>query len=149
MTDTTTGTRIIKMYCEVAKVEESLGLVFGWSMVCKIDGTPYVDLQDQHITERGMLKMILGFVKNHGSVAHDMHTDVIDGSFPFAFPLTTDIAESLGITTSKTGAIIGYQPETDGMLQKFSSGLYKGFSIAGGVKAMRRVRRDSLVLAAA
>src|ERR1700726_2802355 len=35
-------------YAEVLKVDESLGLVFGWAIVCPKDGADYWDLQEDH-----------------------------------------------------------------------------------------------------
>jgi hypothetical protein len=49
----------------------------------------------------------------------------------FAFPLTTEIAKSLGITTKQTGLLIAMRP-SESVLSKFKDGTYTGFSIGGG-----------------
>jgi hypothetical protein len=47
-----------------------------------------------------------------------------------SFPLTTDIAKALEITTRKTGWLVAMKPNA-GVLAKFASKEYKGFSIGG------------------
>ncbi len=114
---------------KVAKVDETLGLVFGWAIISKQDGEEYFDLQGDHIPEEAMLEAATDFMKNSREV-HDMHKDENIGSVLFAFPMTEDIAKSLGIETTTTGLLIGMKPN-DTVLEKFKSGEYTGFSIGG------------------
>ena len=114
----------------LCKADKSLGLVFGYAMVCKIDGKDHYDLQGHHIPEDTMLKSLAKFMVN-GSVAKEMHTGEKIGDYVFAFPMTTDIAESLGITVKQTGALIAMRPYDKGILEKFASGELTGFSIGG------------------
>lgn len=116
-------------HCEVAKVDNKLGLVFGFAIVCKQDGKKYFDLQDHHIPEDAMLKSATDFMLN-SRVSKDMHRGSEDGQVVFAFPLTTDIAKALDITTKKTGLLIAMKPSKK-VLAKFESGEYTGFSIGG------------------
>jgi len=121
---------IKKTYVKVEKVDSDLGLVLGFAIVCKEDGEDYFDLQGDHIPEDAMLKASTDFMKN-SRLARDMHTaEDESGQVVFAFPLTTDIAEALGIVTKKTGLIIAMQPDKE-MLAKFADGTYTGFSIGG------------------
>ncbi len=117
---------------KVAKVDTDLGLVFGWAIVCKIDGEDHFDLQDDHIPEKVMLTATTDFMAN-SRVAKTMHIDgsELPGSILFALPLTTDIAKALDLTTNKTGLIIAMQPGDDKVLAKFASGEFTGFSIGG------------------
>lgn len=115
--------------CDVAKVDESLGLVLGYAIVCKVDGKPYVDTQGDYIPEQAMLEAATDFMLNSRE-ARDSHGVLKSGTVPFALPLTSDIATSLGITARKTGLIIGMRPDPD-LLSKFTSGEYTGFSIGG------------------
>ena len=48
----------------------------------------------------------------------------------FAFPLTSDIAKAMGITTTRTGLMVAAKFAPD-VLAKFKSGEYTGFSIGG------------------
>jgi len=114
----------------ILKVDESLGLVFGFAIVCKEDGESYFDLQGDHIPEGVMLKGSLDFAKN-SRVAKEMHKGEQIGDITFMFPLTTEIAASLGIVTKHTGLLIAMQPDSTEVLRKFKDGEYTGFSIGG------------------
>jgi hypothetical protein len=121
---------IKKTYVKVEKVDDGLGLVLGFAIVCKEDGEDYYDLQGDHIPEQSMLEAATDFMKS-SRLARDMHTKGDEsGQVVFAFPLTTEIAEALGIVTKKTGLIIAMQPDEE-MLAKFKDGTYTGFSIGG------------------
>lgn len=113
----------------IVKVDEKLGLVFGFAIVSKIDGEDYFDLQGDNIPEDAMLKAALDFMVN-SRVAKEMHSGDAAGTVVFAFPLTTDIAKALEIETKQTGLLIAMRPDV-GMLAKFASGEFTGFSIGG------------------
>ena len=114
---------------EVVKVDDTLGLVMGYAIICKEDGEPYFDLQGDHVPEEAMLKAALDFMEN-SQVAKEMHTGEQAGSVVFAFPMTEDIAKAFNILTMKTGLMIAMKPDAD-MLQKFQLGELTGFSIGG------------------
>lgn len=115
---------------EIAKVDESLGLVFGYAMVSKIDGVDHYDLQGHHIPEDTMLRTLTKFMET-GAIAKEMHSGNPVGKFVFAFPLTTEIAKSLGIVAKQTGALVAMKPDNPDTLKKFASGEFTGFSIGG------------------
>ncbi len=114
----------------ILKVDESLGLVFGFAIVCKEDGEDYFDLQADHIPESIMLNGSFDFAKN-SRVAKEMHTGGQIGDITFMFPLTSDIAKSLNIVTKYTGLLIAMKPDSPEVLRKFRDGEYTGFSIGG------------------
>ena len=120
--------KIVKNY-DVLKVDTELGIVFGFTLVCKVDGQPYVDVQDEHVTESAMLRAAVDYA-DRSRVAGEMHKVEKRGEVLFNFPLTTDIAERLGIKTKQTGWLIGMRPDPE-MLDGFVSGRLKGFSIGG------------------
>lgn len=113
----------------LVKVDESLGLVFGFAIVCKKDGEDYFDLQEDHIPEDAMLKASLDFMLN-SRVAKEMHAGDAAGTVVFAFPLTSEIAKALEIETKQTGLLIAMRP-AEGMMAKFKTGELTGFSIGG------------------
>ncbi len=117
---------------KIAKVDESLGLVIGWAIICKQSSEDYFDLQGDHIPEASMLSAATDFMQN-SRVAKDMHVEgsELPGSIVFAFPLTTDIAKALNIETATTGLLIAMKPESAEIMAKFASGEYTGFSIGG------------------
>ena len=119
----------------VVKVDASLGLVFGYAIVSKVDGEDYYDHHNDHIPEESMLKAAMAFMKSD-RVGGDMHGRdadggvVRDGDIIFAFPMTQDIADSLGIVVKQTGLLVALQP-SKAVFDKFRSGQYTGFSIGG------------------
>jgi len=114
---------------KVIKVDESLGLVLGWGVVCKEGGQEYFDVQGDHIEEDALVEAAAEFME-HSRVAKEMHAGSERGNVVFAFPLTTEIAKSFGIQTQTTGLMIGMRPDPE-MLEKFRSGELRGFSIGG------------------
>ena len=124
---------------EILKVQEDLGLVLGWAIVCKVDGQPYFDLQNDHIPEESMLKAAADFMVNSRAAA-EMHNRADAGTVVFAFPLTEDVKKAFGIECSKSGLMIAIRPDAE-MLQKFKDGELTGFSI-GGVRGEDVVLED-------
>lgn len=114
---------------KVLKVDESLGLVMGYAIVCAEAGEPYFDLQGDHIPEDSMMKAALDFMEN-SQLASEMHTGENAGSVVFAFPLTTEVAKAFDLDTPRTGLMIAIRPN-DSMMAKFKSGELSGFSIGG------------------
>lgn len=115
----------------ILKVDAGLGLVFGWSIISKVKGVDYIDVQGHHIDEPAMLESGMEFMQN-SRVAKAMHSGEEAGEVVFAFPLTTEIAKAFGITSEQTGLMIGMKPNA-AMLQKFVSGEFLGFSIGGQI----------------
>jgi len=112
------------------KVDDNLGLVFGYAIVCQEDGKDYFDLQGDHIPEDAMLKASVDFMQGD-RVLGDMHRYKEGGKVVFAFPLTTEIAKALNIGIQKSGLLIAVKPALKETLEKFKSGEYTGFSIGG------------------
>lgn len=129
---------------QVVKVNSKLGLVFGYAIVSKINGEDYFDHHGDHIPEDAMLKAAVGFMKSD-RVAGDMHERtpegevVKSGQILFAFPMTQEVADSLGIVVKQTGLIVAMQPSPE-VLKKFESGEYTGFSIGG-----RRIHDEEVI----
>lgn len=120
---------------DVAKVDPKMGLVFGWGIICKVDGEPYFDTQRDHVPEESMLRATADFMEK-SRMSGDLHArdaggdPIPDGAVVFSFPLTTDIAKALEIDTRKTGWLVAVKP-SPAVLAKYESGEYRGFSIGG------------------
>ena len=127
---TTDGAGEFDIRAEVTKVDNRLGLVMGFGIVCTEGGEPYFDLQGDHVPDESMLKAALDFMKN-AQVAKEMHTGERTGTIVFAWPLTADIAKAFGIETQKTGLMIAMHPDDPTQLDKFADGTFTGFSIGG------------------
>jgi len=117
-------------FVEVLKVDEELGLVFGWAIVCEIGGKPYFDTQGDHIPEATMIKAAADFMAS-SRILGDMHQTAEGGAVVFAFPMTAEVAKSFGFTGDQSGLMIGVKPANPETLAKFKSGEYSGFSIGG------------------
>ncbi len=115
---------------QIFKVDEELGLVFGWAIVSTVGGVDYFDVQGDHIPEGAMLKAAADFMLD-GRVAKEMHTGDQKGTVVFAWPLTSDIAKAMDIESKFTGLMIAMKPSSPEILEKFKSGEYSGFSIGG------------------
>lgn len=118
-----------RQFVKAESIDAKHGLVMGWAMICKQDGVDYIDVQENHIPEDSMLDAAVDFMEN-SRMAKEMHRGDARGSYLFAYPLTTDIAKAMGITSKNTGLMIGYKPPPD-VLAKFQDGTYTGFSIGG------------------
>lgn len=114
---------------EVAKVDEGLGLVFGWGIVCTEKGEDHYDLQGDHIPESVMVESTTDFME-HARVGKEMHRGAQIGSIVHSFPLTGEIAKAMGIQTDRTGWMVAMKPSS-AVLQKFLDKTYTGFSIGG------------------
>lgn len=114
---------------EFVKLNEELGLLLGFAIVCTEDGEPHFDLQGDHIPEDAMLKAATDFMQQ-SRAAKEMHRGDRIGDVVFAFPLTTEVAKSLSIETKRTGLLVGVRP-TEEVLEKARKGEYRGFSIGG------------------
>lgn len=121
---------------EVVKVDEELGIVFGYGIICKVDGEPYYDLggvatpdESHYIPEDVMLKMAADFMEKSRRT-DAMHDESDHGPVVFAFPMTSEIAKQFGIETNVTGLMVGTRPKKE-TLAKFKSGEFTGFSIGG------------------
>lgn len=115
---------------KVLKVDEGLGLVFGWAIVSTVDGEPHFDHQGDHIPEDALLDASLEFALQKSRPNNEMHVRSDAGEVPFIFPMTADVAKAFGIETSQTGLMIGAKPDPE-QLAKFASGELTGFSIGG------------------
>lgn len=118
---------------KVIKVDSELGLIFGFGIVCKVKEEDvhkeYYDTDNQHIPEDVMLKSTTEFMVGK-RINNNDHTDNDVGTVVHSFPLTEDIAKSLGIQSDIYGWLVAVKPDAE-TLQKFKSGEYKGFSIEG------------------
>jgi len=115
----------------VAKVDEKLGLVFGWAITSTEKGEPVFDLQGDHIPDDVMLKAVSDFMEQSRD-ARDMHTGDTIGTVVHSMPLTAEIAEAFGILTDTTGWMVAMRPSPE-VLKQFASGERTGFSIGGQV----------------
>ena len=121
--------KIFKADFSVTDVNDELGLVFGWGMITGLNGEDYYDTDNQHISSDMMLKSTTGFMQSL-RISNDSHTESDIGQVIHSFPLSKEIADSMGITSNINGWMVAVNP-TPEIIGKFKSGEYKGFSIEG------------------
>lgn len=133
------------------KMDDELGIVFGWATICQMDGRKYVDLQRDHIPQEAMLRATANYSKGSVRVVgyrHEKDTgrllkSVIGrGQLVFSFPLTEEIAKAVGVQSDIYGWLIGMKPD-DEMLDAFKKGDLYGFSIGGKVVRKRTLEVDA------
>jgi len=117
------------------KVNDGLGIVFGFAIICEDDGIDgldkrYFDLHGDHIPEDAMLKASSDYMLN-SRAGKVMHAGEAVGDIVFAWPLTREIAQQFDITTKRTGLMIGWKPRNPDTLKLFQDGKLRGFSIGG------------------
>lgn len=125
--------------CRVAKVDESLGLVMGWGLICTENGQPYYDAHNDHLPEAEMLKAATKFMRTKRA-AKIMHEGADVGQVVFAFPVLGDVFKAMDLPgPTRTGLIIAWAPDDRALLNKFLSQEWTGFSF-GGDAYLRPVR---------
>ena len=104
-------------------------MLYGFAVCDTVDGKAYTDLQGDHIPSSVLYEAAYEYAKysrvilyehGGGSVGHATHT----------MPLTADLAEELGIESSKTGLLIGAEVN-EAVSKLFDLGQVTGFSIGG------------------
>ncbi len=113
---------------DVLKVDEELGLVFGWGMVCSSDS------DGERIPTSEMLQAVTEFSLESERPSDDMHDGEQDGTVVHSFPLTDEIAKVFGIACQTQGWMVAVKPSAE-VLEKFKDGTYTGFSIGGTVES--------------
>lgn len=134
---------------KVTKVDSDLGIVFGWAIICKIEGEDYYDMQGDNIPEDSMLKASSDFMQisrvagnMHRTVGGDLYDETDDaflsgklvqniGTILFCFPLTSELKKAMEIDCPYSGLMIGMKIFDKKILEKFRNRSYTGFSIGG------------------
>ena len=115
---------------KVIKVDDADGIVYGYAVICKENGDDYFDLQGDHIPEAVMRASASEFMAGSRDIK-EMHSGITKGQILHSMPITTDLADALGLDIEKTGWLVGMRPDDDAILEKFKSGELTGFSIGG------------------
>ena len=125
---------------KIAEVQEDMRLVFGWGSICTKRDESGVFVQyrdtdgdefDEKVTTEGWLDYAKG-----DRVLDSMHDEKRVGVVPFIFPMTQDVAKSLGMLDAlqQTGILVGAYIEDDQILADFKSGKLKAFSMGGAAQ---------------
>ena len=133
----------VDVTCRVAKLDEKMGLVFGWALASTLDGgkTPHVDLQnDAVVGDDELIKVAAEFVEA-GAKSDVLHDETHDGRVVFCMPLTKDVNAALGIKSDVHGLAIAMRP-SPATFKRFLSRELNAFSI-GGLGQRELVKRST------
>lgn len=104
-------------------------MLLGFAAIDTLDGKPYVDLDGDQIPSDVLFDAINDYAKYSRVILYE-HSGRQVGTARHTFPLTADVAESLGITSDRTGFQIGAVVDK-AMEVLYDEGKINGFSIGG------------------
>lgn len=121
------------------KISEEQQMCYGWASVISVDGEPVIDIQGDIIDAAELEKASTEFMIDvrHAMEMHQrdenrkIQPEMIRGMVVHSFPLTADIAKSLGIETDREGWIVGVKVTDPVVWAKVKDGTYKAFSFGG------------------
>lgn len=114
----------------IVKVAEDQRMVYGWASVISEGGIPHVDTQGDVIHADDLVKATTDFMAD-ARLAKSMHAGEGIGEVLHSFPLTAELAKSLGVESANEGWIVGVKVHDDGVWALVKSGDLKAFSIGG------------------
>jgi hypothetical protein len=121
-----------RLTANVAKLDATLGVVFGYAVASTVDGgqSPHIDLQgDAVLGGDELIKVALGFAEA-GAESDVMHDCIKDGWVPFVMPLNAETKKAFKLEGDVEGIAIGMKPSAE-TFKRFQSGELGAFSIYG------------------
>lgn len=123
------------MEIPVIKINEEQRMAYGWASVISEKGQVLVDTQGDIIEPNELVKFTSEFMSDvrqakamHGKWGYD---DKQIGEVLHSFPITKELADSLGIQSEREGWIVGVKVHDDEIWEKVKSGKLRAFSIGG------------------
>lgn len=110
--------------------DEEQRVVYGWATIVTKASVPVEDLQGDVISADELVLATTDFMKS-ARVAKMMHQGDQIGEVIHSFPLTYDIAKSLGIQTNDEGWLVGIYVKDDKVWKAVKDGSLAAFSIGG------------------
>jgi hypothetical protein len=109
-----------------------LNVAYGFAIISSENGEPYYDLHGDYIPDEVIVKVSKSFTNLPVFLQHNPTLeDGPVGRIVSSFPLTADIARSLGLNVEKTGLLVGVRIENESVLRSVKDGTLTGFSIGG------------------
>lgn len=128
------GTSVSEMTSKVLKFDDEERLVYGWASVITEGGEPVVDRQGDVIKAPALTKAVTKFMEEV-RVGKAMHEGEQIGQVIHSWPVTDEIAKSVGIESDREGWLVAFKVYDDEVWNKVKSGELSAFSIGGkGVK---------------
>jgi len=128
---------------QILKVNEEQRIVYGWASVISENGVPVIDgagdIIEPHEIEKASTEFMadarMAMVMHERNEQNGIDEDMRKGDVVHSFPLTSDIAKSLGIACDREGWIVGVRVHDDDVWDMVKSGELRAFSI--GARAVR------------
>lgn len=115
---------------EIFKADEDQRVCYGWATIITKGGEAVVDIQGDVISPEELVFATTEFMKSERH-SLEMHKGEPIGQVVHSFPLTTDIAKSLGIETENEGWLVGIHVTSDEVWKSVKDGSLAAFSIGG------------------
>lgn len=115
---------------KIFKADEEARVAYGWATIITKNGEPVVDLQGDVISSEELVTATTEFMKSERN-SLNMHEGSPIGQVVHSFPLTADIAKSLGIQTENEGWLVGIHVSDDATWNSVKDGSLSAFSIGG------------------
>lgn len=125
----------ISILSDIFKSDDEARIVYGWGSVVTKNNEPVVDLHGDVISPNELVTATTEFMKSARQSLR-MHKGSQVGQVVHSFPLTYEIAKSLGIETENEGWLVGVHVTDDDTWNAVKSGTLTAFSIGG--KAVRK-----------
>lgn len=105
-------------------------VIFGWAIVCTVDGEEHYDCENTHIPEAEMFQAAIDFYSKRRVGKHN-HEGKLAGTVDYSLALTNEVAAIYGVKSKMTGWMIGWRPLNSAVIDEFDRGTLRGFSIGG------------------
>jgi hypothetical protein len=115
---------------KLTKTDDEMRMVFGFASVIENPLGTVVDTQNDTIDSSELLKSTTTYMEG-ARIAKEMHVGGKIGEVIHSFPLTPDLAKSLGISTPQYGWIVGMKVHDDSTWERVKKGELAAFSIGG------------------
>jgi hypothetical protein len=112
------------------KTDDEMRMVFGFASVIENPAGTVVDTQNDTIDSSELLKSVTTYMEG-ARIAKEMHVGGKIGEVIHSFPLTPELAKSLGISTPQYGWIVGMKVHDESTWQRVKKGELASFSIGG------------------
>ncbi len=132
------GVQDITSTTDLLKVDDELGVVFGYAIVCRErneagEWEDHYDTQGHHIPEAEMLKASVEFAQQQAltkRASKDMHEGDDIQEVVQMIAVTEELAKALDWDIKKTGLVICLKPTAE-VLKMYKNGDRTGFSMGG------------------
>lgn len=122
------------------------GIIYGYAMISKTNGVPFIDSQGDVIPETAMVRASIKFMEDTNRAVGLEHKQTEGGKVVFAFPLTDEIKKAFDIDCPVSGLLVGIKPANKETYEQFKRGELTGFSIGGAAPLNSITYQDMEVL---